>query len=163
MRFLFNMKLTDYLVVRMGRVTRDHVASLALQNEDELRELMHLIQTGNQTQRMKGSWVLSGVHKLNPEILKSYYPALIACLKNEMVGGVKRELLRCFEDGSMSEALDEELIVITMGWVTDENQDLAVRYVCYRLLRPLLKRYPELQMELREQVDLYRMKFGKFP
>jgi len=27
----------------------------------------------------------------------------------------------------------------------------------------LLKGYPELQMELRQQVDLYRMKFGKFP
>lgn len=163
MRFLFHMKLTDYLVVRMGRLTRDQVASLAAQNGHKLRELMYLIQAGNQTQRMKGSWVLSGVRKLNHEVLKSYYPVLITCLKNEKVGGVKRELLRCFEGGSMSDALEEELIVITMGWVTDEHQDLAVRYVCYRLLGPLLKRYPELQMELRQQVDLYRMKFGKFP
>ena len=163
MRFLFSMKLIDHLVVRMGRVTRDYLASLALQNEDMLRELMFLIQSGNQTQRMKGSWVLSGVRKLNPEVLKSYYPVLITCLKNEKVGGVKRELLRSFEGGSMSDELEEELIVITMGWVTDEHQDLAVRYVCYRLLTPLLKRYPELQMELSQQVDLYRMKFGKFP
>jgi hypothetical protein len=163
MRFLFHMELTDYLVVRMSRVTRDYVASLAAQNEDVMRELIHLIQAGNQTQRMKGSWVLSGVRMLNPEALKSYYPVMITCLKNEKVGGVKRELLRSFEGGSMSDALEEELIVITIGWVTDEHQDLAVRYVCYRLLGPLLKRYPELQMELRQQVDLYRMKFGKFP
>jgi hypothetical protein len=163
MRFLFHMELTNYLVVRMGRVTRDYVASLAVQDEHILRELMHLIQAGNQTQRMKGSWVLSGVRMLNPEVLKSYYPVLITCLKNEKVGGVKREILRSFEGGSMSDALQEELIVITIGWVTDEHQDLAVRYVCYRLLGPLLKRYPELQMELRQQVDLYRMKFGKFP
>ena len=163
MRFLFSMKLIDYLVVRMGRVTRDYLASLVLQNEDMLRELMYLIQSGNQTQRMKSSWVLSGVRKLNHDVLKSYYPVLITCLKNEKVGGVKRELLRCFESGSMSDELEEELIVITMGWVTDEHQDLAVRYVCYRLLTPLLKRYPELQMELSQQVDLYRMKFGKFP
>jgi len=157
------MKLVDYLVVRMGRVTRDQLASLAIQNQDVLHELIHLIQAGNQTQRMKGSWVLSGVHQLKPEVLKSYYPTLIACLTNEMVGGVKRELLRCFEGGLMSDVIEEELIVITMGWVTDEHQDLAVRYACFRLLPPLLKQYPELQMELSQQVDLYRMKFGKFP
>jgi hypothetical protein len=50
-----------------------------------------------------------------------------------------------------------------MDWVTDERQDLAVRYICYKVLTLVLKRYPELEIELHQQIDLYRSKFGRFP
>ena len=63
----------------------------------------------------------------------------------------------------LSEEIKEQLVVIAMNWVTDERQDLAVRYLCYRLLTPLLRHYHELQSELSIQVDLYQKKFGRFP
>ena len=163
MRFVFVMKLHDYLVVRMGRVARDQVVSLVLQDREMFGELIGLIQTGSKPQRMKGSWVLSGVGAINPQLLMSHYPFLLECLKLENLGGVKRELLRCFEGVDLDSFLAEQLIVLTMDWVTDERQDLAVRYICFRLLNQLLKEYPELQIELNQQIDFYRSKFGKFP
>jgi hypothetical protein len=156
------MKLEDYLVVRMGRLARDHVAAVVCE-EGKLTELIELVQSGTKTQRMKGSWVLSGVHSMDSGILKAHYPVLINHIRSENVGGVKRELLRCFENASLDKTTADQLILLAMELVTDERQDLAVRYVCYRLLIPLLKGYPELQLELEAQTELYRLKFGRFP
>ena len=112
---------------------------------------------------MKGSWVLSGVNAIDIEVLVPYYDELLSMLRSETVGGVKRELLRCFEGAELKQKVAEQLIIIAMDWVTDETQDLAVRYICYRLLKPLLKLYPQLEVELQQQIDLYGSKFGRFP
>ena len=157
------MKLVNHLVVRMGRSTRDRLVSFVLSDAASLHELIDFVRAGTKPQRMKGSWVLSGVHSIDSDVLTPYYHDLLSMLQSEMVGGVKRELLRCFEGVCLDEALADRLVVIAMDWVTDERQELAVRYICYRLLTPLLKQYPELQDELQQQVDLFRSKFGRFP
>ena len=157
------MKLVDHLIVRMGKSTRDKVVSFVLSDSRNLHELLGLVRSGTRPQRMKGSWVLSGVHSADADLLAPHYDDLLAMLQQETVGGVKRELLRCFEGARLNDAAADRLVVIAMDWVTDERQDLAVRYICYRVLVPLLKLYPELEDELRMQVDLYRSKFGRFP
>jgi hypothetical protein len=63
----------------------------------------------------------------------------------------------------LNNTVADGLVVIAMDWVTDETQDLAVRYICYRVLKPLLKQYPDLEVELQQQVDYFRSKFGRFP
>jgi len=157
------MNLSEYLVVRMGRATRDSVALQVLNNEELFSELLYFVRSGSKIQRMKGSWVLSGIHKLDSSILKSSYPILLECLYSEVVGGVKRELLRCFEDTALNEEIAGRLITIAMSWVTDQSQDLAVRYLCYRLLKQLLKKHTELQRELNSSIELYRSQKGSFP
>jgi hypothetical protein len=157
------MKLTDYLIVRMGRPMRDSIAVQVIADDDLYSELLLLIQAGNQTQRMKGSWVLAGIHRMDAGRVAPKYSTLIDCLRTETVGGVKREILRCFEGCSLSDEIAGELVAITMNWVTDETQDLAVRYLCYRLLKPLIRQHRELQLELNTQVELYKSKFGRFP
>ena len=142
---------------------RDSVALHVSQNADMFLELLNLIQSGNKTQRMKGAWVLSGIHAIDSDFLNSHQPFLLQQLRCETIGGVKRELLRCFEGIVLRDEISEQIISITMAWVTDDKQDLAVRYLCYRLLVPLLKPYPELQQELKSQAELYRSKFGRFP
>ena len=112
---------------------------------------------------MKGAWVLSGVHSVDKDVLAPYYDDLLSMLQLESVGGVKRELLRCFEGARLNDPLADRLVVIAMDWVTDERQDLAVRYICYKVLTIVLKRYPELEIELHQQINLYRSKFGRFP
>jgi hypothetical protein len=112
---------------------------------------------------MKGSWVLSGIHKLDSGSLKSSYPILLECLNSEVVGGVKRELLRCFEGETLTDEVAGRLVALTIKWVTDETQDLAVRYLCYRLLKSLVKCHEELQLELNLQIELYQSKNGRFP
>jgi len=157
------MELTDYLIPRMGRATRDRLAATVWGDNDMLPELLTLIQSGSKIQRMKGAWVLSGIHAIDSEFLNSHQPFLLQLLRCETIGGVKRELLRCFEGIVLRDEISEQIISITMAWVTDDKQDLAVRYLCYRLLVPLLRPYPELQQELKDQTELYRSKFGRFP
>jgi hypothetical protein len=157
------MKLVEHLVVRMGRSTRDRVVSFVLSDAGSLHELIELVRSGTKPQRMKGAWVLSGVHSVDTDVLVPYYDELLSMLHLESVGGVKRELLRCFEGARLNDSLADRLVVISMDWVTDERQDLAVRYICYRVLTPLLKQYPELEIELHQQIELYRSKFGRFP
>jgi hypothetical protein len=155
--------LEQHLVVRMGRLKRDELAAEIVSDKSKLNKLIQLVCDGTQTQRMKGAWVLSGVHALNRSILIPYHGSLIAMLNVETVGGVKRELLRSFEKCKPDERIASELIALTMEWVTDDKQDLAVRYVCHRLLTTLLADYPELEWELKQKVKLYREKFGRYP
>ena len=157
------MELTEYLVVRMGKTTRDSVASVVASDQHKLHELIDLIRSGTKPQRMKGSWVLSAVYTIDSEVLVPYHEDLLTMLKLETIGGVRRELLRCFEGARLNNTVADGLVVIAMDWVTDETQDLAVRYICYRVLKLLLKLYPELEVELHQQIDLYRSKFGRFP
>lgn len=147
----------------MGKTTRDSVASVVASDQSKLHELIELIRFGTKPQRMKGSWVLSAVHSIDSEVLGPYYEDLITMLRAETIGGVRRELLRCFEGARLNDTIADGLVMITMDWVTDETQDLAVRYVCYRVLKPLLKQYPDIEVELKQQVDYYRLKFGRFP
>ena len=147
----------------MGRSTRDRVVSFVLSDEGNLRELLDLVRSGTKPQRMKGAWVLSGVHSVDKDVLVPYYDDPLSMLQLESVGGVKRELLRCFEGARLNHPLADRSVVIAMDWVTDERQDLAVRYICYKVLTLVLKRYPELEIELHQQIDLYRSKFGRFP
>ena len=164
MRFLFfAMKLHDHLVVGMGRSSRDRLVSFVLSDAGSLQELIELVRSGTNPQRMKGAWVLSGVHSIDSHVLIPYYNDLLVMLQSELIGGVKRELLRCFEGARLNITVADNLVVIALEWVTDERQDLAVRYICYRVLTPLLKQYPELEIELHQQIDLYRSKFGRFP
>ena len=157
------MSLAEYLVVRMGKSTRDRVASDVAADSAKLHELVNLIKSGTKPQRMKGSWVLSAVHIIDSELLVPYRVELLSMLRLETVGGVKRELLRCFESARLNDTVADGLVLIAMDWVTDETQDLAVRYICYRVLKPLLKEYPELEVELQQRVEYYRSKFGRFP
>ena len=162
MRFFLAM-LEKHLVVRMGRATRDSLAVMVLPDEQLLLELLEVVKSGTQTQRMKGAWVLSGIHAFDRARLGAYHSFLLALLQVETVGGVKREILRCFENCSMEGDTAEQLLVIAMDWVTDEHQDLAVRYLCYRLMKPMLGVYPELYIELQQRVELFQSKFGRFP
>lgn len=147
----------------MGRAMRDRVVDIVLSDDAAFQSLLQLVCKGDRTQRMKGAWVLSGVHARNSQLLQPYRSAMLDWMQKESVGGVKRELLRCFENCDLQGLEKEHLIWIAMQWVTDENQDLAVRYLCNRLLPPLLKDIPELQEELHTQKELYRSKFGRFP
>jgi hypothetical protein len=157
------MKLTEHLVVRMGRATRDRVASFVVSDQNKLHELIDLVSSGTKPQRMKGAWVLSAVQTIDSEVLVPYHDQLLTMLRLEAIGGVRRDLLRCFEGARLNNTVADGLVVIAMDWVTDETQDLAVRYICYRVLKPLLKQYPDLEVELQQQVDYYRSKFGRFP
>jgi hypothetical protein len=157
------MKLENYLVVRMGRSARDYTAVAIMREAGKISELIELVKSGTKTQRMKGSWVLSGIHSIDSGVLKAYYPILLDQIRSENIGGVKRELLRCFENADLDRKIADQIILIAMELVTDARQDLAVRYLCYRLIIPLLEGYPDLQLELKNQTELYRLKFGRFP
>lgn len=155
--------IEEFLIVRMGRRQRDAVVAMVMRDSGLLKDVFRCAISGTDVQRMKGSWVLSGIHAENPLLLSEYRSAMLRHLQIESVGGVKRELLRCFERVAMKQDEVEQLIMIVMNWVTDEHQDFAVRYLCFRLLKPMIKKYPELQMELSQRIELYTAKFGRFP
>ncbi|MFM7728356.1 MAG: hypothetical protein ACKO7B_16780, partial [Flavobacteriales bacterium] len=114
-------------------------------------------------QRMKGSWVLTGIHEVSPALVNSYYSEMLKHLNSETVGGVKRQLLKCFVKANLDSDQLSQLLAITMQWVTDHDQDLAVRYVCFKILKKQIKKFPELNLELEQSISLYREKFGRFP
>lgn len=161
MRSFFLKMLNQLLTVGMGKEARLALAKDALAHPAMLTELILLVRSGSNVQRMKGAWVLSGIHALNRAKLIPFYESFMVQLISESTGGVKRELLRCFENIELEPKIAEQLLAITFDWITDETQDVAVRYLCLRLLKPIVKKYPELDTELQMQIELSRTKFGK--
>jgi hypothetical protein len=90
------------------------------------------------------------------------HPVIPFFLNSEVVGRVKREFLRFFEGEILNDEIAGRLVALAMNWVTDETQDLAVRYLYCRLLKSLVKFHEELQLELNSKIDLYRLKNGRF-
>ena len=151
------------LIVGMKRLQRDALIALVVNQPTLFAELLRLALYGTQVQRMKGSWVLSGIHAKNASLLQPYYDEVLTHLTAERIGGVKRELLKCFMKSRLSSEAIQQLVLITMEWVTDDEQDLAVRYACFKILKERLANYPELKAELQDRIELYRDKFGRFP
>lgn len=156
--------LETHLIVRMGRAMRDALVQRVLAQHSLADELVQLVFTGTQVQRMKGAWVLSGLHDARETLVEPHYQQILNHLRTELVGGVKRELLKCFlNPNRLNDDDKERLIALTMEWVTDHQQDLAVRYVCFKILKKQLSTLPELRAELDYIISLYREKYGRFP
>jgi len=155
--------IEHYLQVGMKRSQRDAVVAMLTFQPELMGEFVRLVLVGTRTQRMKGAWVLSGVHAENNSLLRPHYPEILLHLHSEEIGGVKRELLKCFVKARLSSDSLQQLLLIAMKWVTDHNQDLAIRYVCHKILKERLADFPELNTELKERIELYRDKFGRFP
>jgi len=160
-RFFF--MLENYLVTGMSSLQRDALAELILAQPTLIDDLFRLVRSGTRVQRMKGAWVLSGIQSKNSSVLQPYLVQIMQCVKTESVGGVKRELLRCINPLNLTTDMNDQLTILMLDWVTDDQQDFAVRYLSYRLLKPLLSDFPELQSELQERILLFKSKFGRFP
>jgi len=155
--------LEHVLIVGMGRRQCDEAVTLIIQQPEILTSLFQLVTAGKREQRMKGSWVLSRIHEVSPSLVKPHYSEMLMQLETETIGGVKRELLKCFVKAELNNDSLNQLLMITLKWVTDPQQDLAVRYVCFKILKGHMANYPELKSELDQSIQLYREKFGRFP
>ncbi len=70
MRSFFLKMLNQLLTVGMGKEVRLALAKDALAHPAMLTELILLVRSGSNVQRMIGAWVLSGIHALSNEVWK---------------------------------------------------------------------------------------------
>jgi hypothetical protein len=157
------MQLESILKVRMGLKECTAVAAYAVERDEVFLNLLEFVEHGNEAQAMKASWVMGHIRRLNQTQSLKYQDKLIQLLQRASIGGVQRELLKSLEGLTLKESNEAALLNFAWRGSVNMQYDIAVRYLCLRILRFYSKRFPELQEELKSIEALQREKTGRFP
>ena len=147
----------------MGLKECTAVAAYALERDEVYLNLLEFVEHGNDAQAMKASWVMGHIRRLNQTQSLKYQDKLIQLLQQASIGGVQRELLKSLEGLTLKEANEVALLNFAWSGAVNMQYDIAVRYLCLRILRFYSKRFPELQEELKSIEVLQHEKTGRFP
>ncbi len=147
----------------MPKTTCNAVAHYVLDQPELYISLLDLVEYGSAVQSIKASWVIAHIRLLSPKFSEQQQHRILNLLRKTAMGGVRRELLRSLEGIELDELIMEELLEIAINWITDMDQDVAVRYLCNRVILACSKRIPELKQELQLIRQLQLEKNGKFP
>lgn len=144
----------------MGLKECTAVAAYALERDEVYLNLLESVEHGNDAQAMKVSWVMGHIRRLNQTQSLKYQDKLIQLLQQASIGGVQRELLKSLEGLTLNEAAR-----LNFAWSGAVNMqyDIAVRYLCLRILRFFSKRFPELREELKPIEAMQREKNRSIP
>lgn len=147
----------------MGLKECTAVAAYALERDEVYLNLLEFVEHGNDAQAMKASWVMGHIRRLNQTQSLKYQDKLIQLVQQASIGGVQRELLKALEGLMLNEANEAALLNFAWSGAVNMQYDVAVRYLCLRILRFYSKRFPELREELNSIEAMQREKTGRFP
>ncbi len=147
----------------MGLKECTAVAAYALERDEVYLDLLEFVEHGNDVQAMKASWVMGHIRRLNQTQSLKYQDKLIQLLQQSSIGGVQRELLKSLEGLTLNEANEAALLNFAWSGAVNMQYDIAVRYLCLRILRFFSKRFPELREELKSIEAMQREKTDRFP
>jgi len=157
------MDLKNLLVTAMPKTTCNAVAHYVLDQPESYVSLLDLVEYGSAVQSMKASWVIAHIRLLNAKLSEQHQHRILNLLRKTAIGGVRRELLRSLEGIELNELIMEELLEIAINWITDMDQDVAVRYLSQRIMLTRSNHIVELRPELELIKQLQLAKTGRFP
>jgi hypothetical protein len=157
------MDIKKQLVTSLPKAKCKALAEHVLRYPNEYVGLLDIIESGTDVQAMKGSWVAAQIRLLDPRLSERYQKRILHLAVVTNIGGVRRELLRCLESIRLEEPVFNELLECTLNWITDTDQDFAVRYLSQRIIASCSAYIPELKQELQLIKQLQLEKTGRFP
>lgn len=116
---------------------------------DRFAELIKEFLAGPHRITQLAAWPLSYAVVANPELVKPHLTNLIKVLGTSGIhDGVKRNILRLLPSVEIPKRRREKLIELCFGFLTNQNEPVAVQVFAMEVLGKLINPYPELRREL---------------
>ncbi|PCJ67456.1 MAG: hypothetical protein COA58_03820 [Bacteroidetes bacterium] len=112
-------------------------------------ELMDIFLNGTLRVSQMTSWALGHIGEQKPELITPYHSELVAQLQNpERHSAVRRNIVRIYQTCEIPKEIEGELYEISIGFVLDPKEAIAIRAFSMRICERIAIRYPDLAPEL---------------
>ena len=102
----------------------------------------------------RSAWAVRYVGEKHPELMRPYYPALLAALRRTPLhDAVKRNVLNVFEALEITPECFDELADHCFQYLADPKEAIAVRCASMTILEKICREIPELKNELRMLIE----------
>lgn len=144
------MDMREKFVKWLGKEHMPEFADYFISNPDKMPELISYCMDPKDGVDMRASWILNHIAQKKPELVLPYMPELVEYIKGDVHTGVKRHVMRIFEEADIPEDLEGELYDLCVEFIMNTKLPVAVPAFAMTVGVKICKKYPELSEEFLE-------------
>ena len=128
---------------------RDYIGD----DEERFAELMKIFFGDSHRMTQRAAWVLNYCADANPKLVEPYLEKLVLNLRNDVHDAVKRNTVRLLQNYPIPTELEGELADSCFEFLSTHETAVAIKVFSMTILSKIVKKYPELQDELRVLIE----------
>ena len=144
------MELRDNFVKWQGKENVPTMVDYFLQNTNKIPELIECCMDPSDGVDMRATWILNYLARKNQSLVQPYLPKLVKYMAGDVHTGVKRHVMRLFEDIDIPEELEGILYDHCIEFILNPKLPVAVPAFAMTVGIKICKKYPELSEEFLE-------------
>lgn len=143
------MNITEELEREHSRAQALKIATYACASKKNFRELMRCFMSDDYRLAQRAAWSVSWAARNNPPVIDPYIQELVSQMQRvDMHPAVVRNAVRIFEDITVPEAFQGEVMHVCFSFVENPVTAAAVKASALTVLFNLSRTYPEIIPEL---------------
>ena len=148
------LTIEEELMRDHSKKTWERIAIRAIKNPVDLEELMTCFFSKNYRLIQRSSQCLSKIHDLDHTVIAPYFHQIISCLNQESIDAYKRNTLRIFQDAEIPEDDQSRLFDLSLAFLLDKGEPIAIKAFAMTVLRKICEKYPELSGEVIHAIEI---------
>ena len=145
--------LKDRILAIRNKEDADSILNSIICEEDGVKELMQCFFDKDWVLCQKSSWLVSKLSEKQPSALYPYLDRMIASLSNSPHDALIRNTVRAFQFMDIPVAYEGEVFEACFNFVCNLKSPIAVRAFSMTVCYNIGLKYPELLLELKQQLE----------
>lgn len=145
--------IKDLLDAGHSKELRDEIVSYVGVSKEKMKSLMSFFFHDEWRYNQRASWAVMHVVLQQPKLVNPYLEKLISNLDEPKHDAVVRNTLRIFQDHTIPEEIEGQLMDKCFAYLLDMKQAVAIRVFSMTVLVKIIAKYPELAFELKEILE----------
>ena len=148
------MDLYQELSAEHSKASRDRIVSYISNDSDKFATLFDLFKNGDSRISQRAAWSVGYCAEKYPGLALPYSSEMVGYLRKEGIhDSIKRNILRIFQDIDIPPELEEDLLELCFGYLTNKKEAVATRVFSMQILANLSKKYMEIRNELKVIIE----------
>lgn len=144
------MEMRDNFVKWQGKENVPGMVDFFLQNPDKIPELIECCMDPSDSVDMRATWILNYLAGKDQSLVQPYLQDLVSYMAGDVHTGVKRHVMRLFEDIDIPEELEGILYDHCIEFILNPKLPVAVPAFAMTVGTKICIKYPELIEEFLE-------------
>lgn len=147
------MDIIDEIYKNQSAAQARTILQLALDDKSQLEKLMECFFSNNLRLCQTASWSVGMIAEKNEELILPYVGKMLKQLEDPMHDAIIRNTLRSWQTITIPEELEGEVFEKCFNYISSPSYPIAVRVFAMTVCFNIGKKYPELLVELKVQLE----------
>jgi len=140
--------LKERLLVRPSKQEVLELVEEIINNPKMVKELVDCCFIHKKKVDQMAAWTLGHLAQRDGKLIQKYFPRIVTLLEKDIHPGVKRDILRIFEDVPIPKKIEGYLYDKCLGFIINTKLPIAVSAFGITVATKIAMNYPELKEEL---------------